>query len=935
MFLLKRLLLLSVLFLSLGQIVNAQSSVNGNGVIAVAPPAPAPLVCLSPGTLAFGNVTNGTTSNPLTETITNCGNANLILNATYFTITGTNAAQFSNTGAGTCSNNLTITPGGNCTITVTFSPNAVASFSAILNVQDNAADSPESASLTGTGVSAGSGTATPMLTPNGNTVFGTLLASSTSNPASTSTPTLTFGSQGRLTSSPALTMLVTNASGVNLTVNSGTQLWNGSGSLTLSNPYAALSGTNSADWSISGGSCANGTILNVGQSCTITLVFTPSASTGTAETAVLTVNDNGTTSSQTMNLTGTSATVTSVSGCQTLNSASTVYQLTQNVSGTQSCFPVQASSISLNLNGHTLTYGSSHTTLCVFGVFGASSTDLSSNCANGNSTGGSWNNLSVYNGTITEGDCLNPNDVHIGSSAVMSGGSSGTGISVFNTTFNTCSEGASAIYDLNGFGTGWSLHDNTINSRVVTAAKRSIFEGVAIVCDGCGGDSGTAPIIFNNYITGGPQGAVYFNSGAGTQLYNNYGKTGNGGATPGFLNGGTGSLVCGGANANPYTNAAGTTPSNAGTECSNDFVFYAAHKNANIHDNYAAPNGSRGLFIGNAVSGEVMSYNVTNPVAPMAKNNSEYQGCEIGSAFAAQFDNQPTNGTFSHNTVTGLANTCAAIGFRSTDSETYTNVSQNNVYTVSRTTNSPATPCPTSGATSSIYNAACAIGFSMQGASLLGCSTCNTKIKSINDTFTADTYDIWMDYDGCNPHGSCSPADVMPIFQSPTFNKGTAFPDPNFHFALFSNAGTDHVHVIDATFGTGVSPTDVLIQAQSNGFGAASLYIDWTQTYTVQQSSNSAPINGATVTLTDSHGNAYACTTNSSGVCAPLTTVLTSGLATPPVQYRNNNDTGANQLDNGYNPYTLQIVKSGCTTLNQNSITISATASITKQLAGC
>lgn len=84
--------------------------------------------------------------------------------------------------------------------------------------------------------------------------------------------------------------------------------------LNLATPFYTITGTNAADFALSGGTCANGQFLNngsgltnsPGQSCAFNLTFTPS--TTAAETAMLTFNwtsIGGTVGSATQILTGT------------------------------------------------------------------------------------------------------------------------------------------------------------------------------------------------------------------------------------------------------------------------------------------------------------------------------------------------------------------------------------------------------------------------------------------------------------------------------------------------------------------------------------------------------------------------------------------------------------------------------------------------------
>jgi hypothetical protein len=134
------------------------------------PPAgTAPSVSLSPTSLAFGSQTVGTTSVPQSVTLTNSGTAAL-------TITAISAAgDFAQTN--TCGGS--VAQGGSCTIGVTFTPTAAGARTGSLTIADNAANSPQSVSLTGTGVSAGAGTPAGTYTVTVAGTSGTLVQSAT------------------------------------------------------------------------------------------------------------------------------------------------------------------------------------------------------------------------------------------------------------------------------------------------------------------------------------------------------------------------------------------------------------------------------------------------------------------------------------------------------------------------------------------------------------------------------------------------------------------------------------------------------------------------------------------------------------------------------------------------------------------------------------
>ncbi len=231
-------------------------TLSGSGVAAGAPKA-----VLAPSTLTFPSQTVGTTSTALTLTLSNPGNATL--NISGISLSGANAASFSVTKAsGDCAQSLSA--GGSCPIHITFTPSSVADFTATLSVADDASGSPQTSTLSGSGIVAAAPQA--VLTPS----------------------TLAFLSQTVATTSTALTLTLSNP-----------------GNATLNISGISLSGANAASFSVTkaSGDCAQS--LSAGSTCPIHVTFTPS-STG-ASTAILTVADDAASSPQTASLTGTGA----------------------------------------------------------------------------------------------------------------------------------------------------------------------------------------------------------------------------------------------------------------------------------------------------------------------------------------------------------------------------------------------------------------------------------------------------------------------------------------------------------------------------------------------------------------------------------------------------------------------------------------------------
>lgn len=148
------------------------AALTGTGT---APPAPA--VTLSPTSLAFGSEEVNTTSAAKTVTVTNSGTGTLTINSIYLSepsqqedsangrrlplATGGSGhpAQLTITAspdyAATTTCGSTLAAGANCTVSVTFTPGTTGSLPGTLGLEDNATNSPQTVSLSGTGVTAG------------------------------------------------------------------------------------------------------------------------------------------------------------------------------------------------------------------------------------------------------------------------------------------------------------------------------------------------------------------------------------------------------------------------------------------------------------------------------------------------------------------------------------------------------------------------------------------------------------------------------------------------------------------------------------------------------------------------------------------------------------------------------------------------------------
>src|SRR5438034_6193268 len=101
-----------------------------------------PTASLSPTSLTFRSQAVGTSSAAQFITLTNSGNATLTFSASF-------TGDFGFAGLGTCGSS--VAAGVSCTISVKFTPTATGTRTGTLTLTDNAPNSPQTVSLTGTG----------------------------------------------------------------------------------------------------------------------------------------------------------------------------------------------------------------------------------------------------------------------------------------------------------------------------------------------------------------------------------------------------------------------------------------------------------------------------------------------------------------------------------------------------------------------------------------------------------------------------------------------------------------------------------------------------------------------------------------------------------------------------------------------------------------
>ena len=315
---------------------------------------------LSVSTLSAFSAASGSSSAPQTLTLTNTGTATLTISGTPV-LGGTNPSAFAMT-ATTCGSSLA--PNASCTVTLTFTAPGVGNYSATVTISDNVAGSPQTVTLTGTGTAAPaptlafspggltftatnvgttSASQSVAITNNGNAALtissialsgGTPSAFAQTNNCGSSVAanttcsifvTFTPATTGSLSSSVVVTDNATGSpqsfsvtgtgvaptaslSGSSLVFTSAPNTTSASQSITLTNNGGAalnisgitLGGTNASNFAET---TTCGTTLAAAANCSISVTFTPTAST--SYSASISIADNAAGSPQSISLIGT------------------------------------------------------------------------------------------------------------------------------------------------------------------------------------------------------------------------------------------------------------------------------------------------------------------------------------------------------------------------------------------------------------------------------------------------------------------------------------------------------------------------------------------------------------------------------------------------------------------------------------------------------
>ena len=312
-------------------------SASSNAFVAKVNGLDAPGMALTPQQVNFGNQALNSGSDPRTVALTNAGSAPLDITSI---VAGGDFAQTNNCGAAVPAG------GGTCAIQITFTPTTPGNKTDQISIADNANGSPHVITVTGNGV----------------------------NPAGSLTPSpssLSFPAESVNVTSPAQPVRLTN---------------NGQVAVTLT----AISAT--GDFSETNTCGALPSALNKGDSCTVNVTFTPTASG--SRTGAVSVTDDAANSPQSVPLTGTgnplfSLSANARSAIVVIGTDSTTF--TVNASAPSSFLSSisltcsSAGGASCSFNPSSITAGQS-STLTVSGLTSSSSNPLSSNPANCNAT---------------------------------------------------------------------------------------------------------------------------------------------------------------------------------------------------------------------------------------------------------------------------------------------------------------------------------------------------------------------------------------------------------------------------------------------------------------------------------------------------------------------------------------------------------------------
>jgi hypothetical protein len=306
--------------------------------------------------------------------------------------------------------------------------------------------------------------------------------------------------------------------------------------------------------------------------------------------------------------------------------------LANDVSSAGTCFAIDANNITLNLNGHTITYGTGGGTAPTPAIEGHDCWSTT-NPANAGPCGSAHGGLEVYGGSIVQSANAAPFS-HVFS---FGQGTFSSAPYVHDITATFQNTGAQ-FYQSSYIPVGAKIENNTIYDNVTNIQKsgqgmlsaRAAFQGQAIYIGQNNQNPGSGDLIENNKIVGSPQGGV---------------RT-----------------------VNQHSTISGNDISMNATYA-NDFCADIPADYTTVTNNNCHPKSGRGFHINS--NNVTVSNNIIN-VTELSQD-AEYGGCEGGGTYGVQleFDNSflpapPVGVQVTGNTITATSTGCQAIGLRVT-----------------------------------------------------------------------------------------------------------------------------------------------------------------------------------------------------------------------------------------------------------------------------
>jgi hypothetical protein len=331
---------------------------------------------------------------------------------------------------------------------------------------------------------------------------------------------------------------------------------------------------------------------------------------------------------------------TALTACGDLLKSGSFY-LTTDVSSPGTCFFIDASGITLNLNGHTITYATVTNAKPTPGIVLADPWYMALAKSGTTSTHGGF---VIYGGSILEGaaGAAGSSGIHVG----QSGGLSPAPV-VHDLTITTTSTDASPIKGDISLS-GWQIYANKLSYTSKVTSSRQQMLGYAIWLANQEQAPGLIPdTITGNSILSAPQGGIRDTHQNATIhgndiTFNSY-----------------------------YTN---------------DFCIDSPADGQVIDQNICHPVSGRGLH---ANANNITLSNNAITVQELSQN-AEYGGCELGGAYGIQveFDSSftpasPTGIKLLGNIITAVAGNCPAVGMRFTSLTTPVTATANTVTSTS------------------------------------------------------------------------------------------------------------------------------------------------------------------------------------------------------------------------------------------------------------